>query len=36
MDTKRILIVEDDEEIIELIEINVEHLDYEQKVGILT
>lgn len=29
MDTKQILIVEDDEEIIELIEINVEHLDYE-------
>jgi len=29
MDTKRILVIEDDEEIIELIEINVEHLDYE-------
>jgi DNA-binding response OmpR family regulator len=29
MDTKQILIVEDDEEIIELIEINVENLDYE-------
>ncbi|MDX1638544.1 MAG: response regulator transcription factor [Balneolaceae bacterium] len=29
MDKKRILVIEDDEEIIELIEINVEHLDYE-------
>jgi len=29
METKRILIIEDDEEIIELIQINVEHLDYD-------
>ncbi|GAA5523415.1 response regulator transcription factor [Aliifodinibius salicampi] len=29
METKNILIIEDDEEIIELIEINVEHLDYD-------
>ncbi|MFH5885190.1 response regulator transcription factor [Halalkalibaculum sp. DA3122] len=29
MDPKNILIIEDDEEIIELIEINVEHLDYK-------
>ncbi len=29
METKKILIIEDDKEIIELIEINVEHLDYD-------
>ncbi|SMO79361.1 response regulator transcription factor [Fodinibius sediminis] len=34
MDRKRILIIEDDEEIIELIEINVEHLDYETDTAV--